>query len=462
MEQAFGSPYEVRPMELCCGVAWMALSVDVLRKTADPVVADELELTFLNFAQGFQSRPGVWSSYNVPTDGKTTMAMGGMDNPKRAPNSDICCCTVNGPRGFGLLTEWALQNDEQGLVLNWYGPSKLTAHAKGVAVEIRQQTDYPRTGKVHIEVNPEREGTFALKLRIPHWSHNTQASVNGKPVEGIAAGSYLTLERAWKKGDVIELELEMALHYWVGENESAGRAAFYHGPVLLALPRKKPETYLKYQGEWGMYFTARHLPYVDLYGSNKPGATVSFDFEGTSVVWQYNKFHNCGKAEVKIDGKPEAVVDLYDVTKTEGFESLFAYAWDKPNLFLSARWEKTGLAPGKHKLEITVLPEKNEKSTGHWVTVAQFITELDDPVFDVKTMNARLKAANPARMPAVEMDVKDVKGRTFTLRDFDSATENIMPYISWLQVQGAEKTAYSKQNPTRSTYLRNVADNDGK
>ena len=49
-EQATGNPYDPGAIETCCTVAWMALSIDMLRLTGAAAVADELELSTLNGA----------------------------------------------------------------------------------------------------------------------------------------------------------------------------------------------------------------------------------------------------------------------------------------------------------------------------------------------------------------------------------------------------------------------------
>jgi hypothetical protein len=41
------------------------------------------------------------------------------------------------------------------------------------------------------------------------------------------------LDRNWKQGDRIELVLDMSPHFWVGEEECAGKTAVYRGPILL-------------------------------------------------------------------------------------------------------------------------------------------------------------------------------------------------------------------------------------
>ncbi|MHB1456611.1 MAG: hypothetical protein ACYC0V_06825, partial [Armatimonadota bacterium] len=215
--------------------------------------------------------------------------------------------------------------------------------------------------------------------------------------------------------------------------------------------RKDPKEYLKFNGDWSLYMSARHLPYVDLHGSRKPGDFVSCDFEGESIAFLYNPLHDCGMAEVKIDGQKVGVIDMYGPIDQSKFDALFTYKWDTPNMFLSARWEHKGLTPGKHKLEITVLPEKNADAIDHWVNIREIVAEGDDPVFDVNTMAGELLKASKSGFPIVEMEFKDAKGQKVRLVDFDSATEDFKPYISWLKVTNAVRTDFSRENPTRSS-----------
>jgi len=75
-------------------------------------------------------------------------------------------------------------------------------------------------------------------LRIPGWSDTTSVQVNGEAVAGAVPGSYLTIDRTWKEGDVIDLALDMALHTWVGDEEADGKVSLYFGPLLLAFDQK--------------------------------------------------------------------------------------------------------------------------------------------------------------------------------------------------------------------------------
>jgi hypothetical protein len=135
-----------------------------------------------------------------------------------------------------MLSDWALMKEQDGgLILNYYGPSTLTAKLKpGLSVTRTQETEYPVDGKIVISVKPSRSAAFSLKLRIPHWSAKTRVTLNGEAISSVKAGNYLTIDRKWKSGDRIHVTLDMSLHLWRGEQECKGLASVYRGPILLA------------------------------------------------------------------------------------------------------------------------------------------------------------------------------------------------------------------------------------
>ncbi len=134
-----------------------------------------------------------------------------------------------------MISDWALMRDGDGLVLNWYGPSTIAACVGDTPVTLRQDTEYPRNGRVTLTVDPDAPLACVLKLRIPYWSAATAVAVNGRPVSPVTPGCYLTLARTWRPGDVVELDLDLSLRYWTGERECAGRVSVYAGPLLMAL-----------------------------------------------------------------------------------------------------------------------------------------------------------------------------------------------------------------------------------
>ena len=211
------------------------MSIEMLRLTGESVVADEIELSTLNSGLGMHSRTGRWATYSTPSDGLRFASAHHIVFQARAGSPELNCCSVNAPRGLGMLAEWAVMRSADGLCVNYYGPGSFTvALPDGPAVQIEQQTDYPASGRVRLAVRPDRPVDVVLSLRVPHWSARTRAAVNGERVRNVRAGDYLAIERRWRCGDEVTLDLDMSLHFWRGERECRGMTSVYRGPVLLA------------------------------------------------------------------------------------------------------------------------------------------------------------------------------------------------------------------------------------
>ena len=234
-EQATGTPYEPTAIETCCTIAWMALTIDALRLTCDPLMADELELSTFNGMLGAQHPSGNWWTYNTPMNGVREASDDNIVFQARAGTPELNCCSVNAPRGLGMLSEWAVMETENGLTVNYYGPMTATLPLKdGHNVTIRQETQYPLDGRIRLSVTPQQPKQFKLRLRIPAWTRHASVRVpDVQPLVG-PPGTCLFIDRIWKPGDVVEIEFDMPLRYIAGDGPMFGRMSIYRGPLLLA------------------------------------------------------------------------------------------------------------------------------------------------------------------------------------------------------------------------------------
>ena len=233
-ERAQGNPYHPGGIETCCTIAWMAASIDMLRMTGESVVADELELSTLNSGLGMMSPSGRWVTYNTPMDGTRTASPTDATAFQARPGQpELNCCSVNGPRALGMIDDWALMADADGLAINYYGPCTMAATVAGREVIIEQRTDYPASGRVELCIRSQRPAECCLKLRIPYWSARTTVAVNGQSAGRAGRAEYLAIEGKWRAGDTIRLNLDMSLHYWSGQKQCRRKTSIYRGPVLL-------------------------------------------------------------------------------------------------------------------------------------------------------------------------------------------------------------------------------------
>ena len=215
------------PNETCTTATWIKLCYQLLRLTGDPHWADEMEKALYNGLLGAMTPNGEWWSYDSHIYGERV--------PSRVQGLDLSCCVSNGPRALLLTPSWfAMQSSLGGYpVLNLYAPGsadfKLNDDRK---VTLTQTTAYPEEGTVDIKVNVDKPSLFPIKLRIPAWSKQTSATVNGTPLS-VSSGGYLTINRTWKNNDVIHLTFDMRGR--IVQESYGTEQAIVRGPIVLAM-----------------------------------------------------------------------------------------------------------------------------------------------------------------------------------------------------------------------------------
>ena len=161
------------------------------------------------------------------------------------------CCPGNVTRFVASVPNYIYAAQGKDIYVNLYAQGK--ANIGGV--ELEQTTDYPWDGKVRIRLN-KGGGKFSIKLRIPGWlkkhpfgnnlytyldaAKSADISVNGVKV-GHDNPDYVSIDRKWKKGDVIEINFPMEVRR-VQANDNAeddrGKVALERGPVVFCLEGK--------------------------------------------------------------------------------------------------------------------------------------------------------------------------------------------------------------------------------
>lgn len=145
-----------------------------------------------------------FDSYSPLTAGMRGNGIGGFK--VMSDNHYYGCCACIGAAGNGLIPKMAMLRACDGFVLNLFinGFVKMNTDSGNVA-EFVINTDYPKKGNVNITVNADDE--FTVYIRNPYWSENTVVSLNGEDVK--SSDGYIKLNRKWKKGDCIKLNLDM-------------------------------------------------------------------------------------------------------------------------------------------------------------------------------------------------------------------------------------------------------------
>jgi hypothetical protein len=151
-----------------------------------------------------------------------------------APNEAMWCCVGTGMENHGKYGQFIYTHKGNALFVNLFISSELNWREKGVT--LRQETGFPYAETSRITVAAGK-GTFPVLVRYPNWVKpgEFQVQVNGKPVEVITGpGSYVAIDRKWKKGDVIDITFPM--HTSVKYLPNVPQyVALMHGPILLGM-----------------------------------------------------------------------------------------------------------------------------------------------------------------------------------------------------------------------------------
>lgn len=210
----------------CGAYAHFKLTRYLLRVTRDSRYGDSMERMMYNTILGAKplqsdGRTFYYSDYNF--EGKKVYS------DHRWP-----CCSGTIPQvaaDYGINTYF---RDPKGVYVNLYIPSIVRWMQDGANFSLVEKGDYPFDNLVQFELTASRPSRFALNLRIPSWAEGASISLNGKRIsEPTLPGSFTRIEREWKNGDHIELELPLAARLESLDARHPKTVALLSGPLVL-------------------------------------------------------------------------------------------------------------------------------------------------------------------------------------------------------------------------------------
>ncbi len=259
----FGSDEVARPgfddprqgMETCGMVEDMNSDEHMLRITGDIAWADQTENVAFNsypaaVMADFRSLRYITSPNMVLNDAKNHAP--GIDNagPFLMMNPfSSRCCQHNHAQGWPYFSEnLFMATPDNGAAAVIYAASEVNMKVgNGTDIRFEERTNYPFEDKIIFTFHAKSSVAFPFYLRIPGWCNNASISINHKKesIKAIAS-KYIRIERNWKEGDQIELQLPMQvkLKEW---KENKHSVSVDYGPLTFSL--KIGEEYVMAQSD---------------------------------------------------------------------------------------------------------------------------------------------------------------------------------------------------------------------
>jgi len=208
----------------CGSYAHFKLTRYLLRVTRDSRYGDSMERVMYNTVLG---------SLPLQADGRTYYYSDyNFKGRKVYHKQRWACCSGTLPQVAADYRINAYFRDGRGVYVNLYVPSTLRWTQSGSQIELTQKSEYPYDAHVAFEVKASRAAELAVNLRIPAWAEGASVSVNGKR-EAAQAGSFARLERTWKNGDHVDLELPMTTRLEGIDAQHPETVALLVGPQVL-------------------------------------------------------------------------------------------------------------------------------------------------------------------------------------------------------------------------------------
>ncbi len=226
--------------ELCSAVEMMFCFENILPITGDVYYADYLEKVAYNVLPTQITDDFTGKQYfQQPNQIEITDKERNFFNDKVAricfgTTTGYPCCLTNMHQGWPKFIQntWYATADN-GIAALVYGPTKVTAKvANGEIVTITESTDYPFREKINFTIETERKVKFPFHLRIPGWCQAATVLVNGTMEDAPTQDGIIVLNREWKPGDKVELNLSMDFRFSRWHEQSLG---IERGPLVYAL-----------------------------------------------------------------------------------------------------------------------------------------------------------------------------------------------------------------------------------
>jgi len=249
--EGFSHPYELPNSsaycETCASVANMLWNYRMFLTYGDAQYVDVLERTAYNSFLSGISMDGEKFFYPNPLES--------FHGAQRSEWFGCACCPPNVLRFIASIGGYIYATDNEKVFVNLYIGSETSVVLCDKSVHLKMTTRYPWEGVTTIAVDPDSPGRFEILLRVPEWvgnhplpghlyrfadttSDRVGIRVNGSEFKSSLSRGYAVLDREWKKGDIVEIDLPMKVRRVLADSKlesDRDHLSFERGPIVFCL-----------------------------------------------------------------------------------------------------------------------------------------------------------------------------------------------------------------------------------
>lgn len=203
------------------------------------------------------------------------------------PHDSFWCCVGSGMENHTKYGAAIYFHATDVLYVNLFIPSVLRWQERGL--ELQQRTSYPNENRTTLTMSKAPSAPLSLRVRVPAWaSDDAKLTLNGKSIAADARpGTYVTVQRQWKNGDVLEVVIPTAVRTELLHG-TTDQFAFVYGPVVLAgdLGPAPAGAAVPYAKEQAANLKAESVPVPTLAGEPQPLAAGLRRIPGAALAFK--------------------------------------------------------------------------------------------------------------------------------------------------------------------------------
>lgn len=254
--EAFTVPYDLpndtNYSETCASIGLLFFAQRMLKAEVNRSYADTMEQALYNTVLGGMNREGNRFFYVNPLQVVPETCLGNPERfhvkPERQKWFACACCPPNIARTLPDLWEYLYTAEEDTVYAHLFMGSEAKIQLESGTLKIVQTTEYPWRGTVCFQASSDTEKPLTLAIRIPAWSKTWTLKTDGQETEAVIQDNgYIYIERNFKDGVVLEVELDMEPRFVQSNRRvhyNAGKVAIIRGPLVYCIEEADNGKYL--------------------------------------------------------------------------------------------------------------------------------------------------------------------------------------------------------------------------
>ena len=218
--------------EGCSEADWVMLSLELWQSTGENKYLDKAEFCLMNELMLNQFDSGDFGHHHIEKDFGYKLSF--------CEGRSWWCCDYHCLQAMMQFKNLIVTNLDGAKKINFFYPTEFKD--KDISFNFSKVGKLNTNFKIKIDKTHKKENT--ISIRKPYWAKSMSLKSNGIPFEAKEQDGYLSINKIWKEGDEIEVNLDYDIRFITRQKQTISldkakaninEIAFQFGPYLMSV-----------------------------------------------------------------------------------------------------------------------------------------------------------------------------------------------------------------------------------